>query len=98
MYESIQLIVITGGDALLAAAAALNHSLNREEPFTIETGIQFSAYNSTILSNKTTPTPTTQLNSEQDDDGVTTMHLNILIVLTLVLLILGMITGFAMGW
>ena len=88
-------IVITGEDALLAAAV-LNHSLNREEHFTTETGIQFSAYNSTKLSNTITSTPT--INSEQHDDSITPIHLTILTILTLVLLILGMITGFATGW
>ena len=87
-------IVIVGGDASLAATT-FNHSLKNGEHLTTEMGIQFSAHNPSMINNTTTSTPTS--NSKNDDD-TTIMHLNIIIMLTVILLILGLITGFATGW
>lgn len=85
-------VVIVGEDALLAAVA-FNYSLNNEEYLTTEMGIKFSAQEPSIVNSTTTSVP----NSKTDDD-ITIMHLNILLILTVILLILGLITGFATGW
>ena len=85
-------LVIAGEDAL-AAAAAFNRSLNNEEYLTTEMGIKFSAHEPSMVNS----TPTSVPNSKNDDEAMI-MHLNILIMLTVILLILGLITGFATGW
>ena len=56
-------------------------------------GIKFSAHEPSMVNN----TPTSVPNSKNDDEAMI-MHLNILIILTVILLILGLITGFATGW
>ena len=76
------------------AATAFNHSLNNEGHFTTEMGIKFSAYEPDMVNNTTT---TSVLNSNDDNDTMM-LHLNVLIVLAVILLILGLITGFVMGW
>ena len=81
------------GEGALAAAVALNHSLNNEGPFTTEIGIKFTLYEPDIVNSTTTSVP-----NSNDDIDTMMVHLNVLIVLTVILLILGLITAFTVGW
>ena len=76
------------------AATAFNHSLNNEGHFTTEMGIKFSAYEPDMVNNTTT----TSVPNSNDDNDTMIVHLNVLIVLAVILLILGLITAFTIGW
>ena len=90
--QAVYSFIILGEDAL-AAATAFNNSLNNEEYFTTEIGIKFSVYEPDMVNSTTTSVP-----NSNDDIDTMMVHLNVLIVSTVIILILGLITAFTVGW